>query len=108
MAQLYVVFHRDTGTTNSSGCISRKWPWIKCNCGLEEVVMMPKERFNIPLKGTGGQFDALWDGETTECRNCGESIGFAITKSGKWVPFDPAEDDSTPADVHFATCSARK
>ena len=63
----------------------------------------------VTLKGQGDDgeftFEAMTDDSTKECSKCGEPIGFAKTRKGKWVPFDPSDDENSPCDVHFNTCA---
>ena len=65
----------------------------------------------VTLKGQGDdgpfEFEAMTNGTTSECRNCGEDISFAKTRKGKFVPFDPGDDENSPCDVHFNTCAGR-
>lgn len=46
-------------------------------------------------------FAVFWNGEPADCKNCGELIGFGMTKKSKWVPFDLDEKHT----VHFNTCA---
>ena len=65
----------------------------------------PKEEIVVTVKGNYGTFDVVWDGQKTECRGCGEEIGFAKTKKGKWMPIDLPNDDHSPTESHFDTCT---
>lgn len=65
---------------------------------------MPKDEIVVSVKGTYGTFDVVWDGEIVPCSGCGEEIGFAKTKKGKFMPIDPPADDNSPVDCHFDTC----
>jgi hypothetical protein len=64
-----------------------------------------KEEIRLDIKWKDGStFAAVWNGSTSECRGCGAEIGFAKTKKGKWIPFDPPEDESQPVEPHWSTC----
>jgi hypothetical protein len=66
---------------------------------------------SVTLRGQGEDgeftFEAMTDEVVKECKYCGEGISYAKTRKGKWVPFDPGDDENTPCDVHFNTCSGR-
>jgi len=52
---------------------------------------MPKPVIELPIqvKTNTGLIDCTWNDEITSCRDCGASIGFALTdKNKKWIPFN--------------------
>jgi hypothetical protein len=67
-------------------------------------------RPTVPIQIISGKttFWALTNGSYTECRSCGAQIGFAHTKKGKWVPFDPPAEGAESATPHWATCPSSK
>lgn len=71
----------------------------------------PEPTIPVTLRGQGDdgpfEFEAMTDDRVSECRFCGANVSFAKTRKGKWVPFDPGDDEDSPRDVHFNTCEGR-
>ena len=67
---------------------------------------LPEEEIVVSVQGSYGVFDVVWDGRTTNCRSCGDEIGFGVTKKGKKMPIDIPSDDGSPTTSHFATCDS--
>lgn len=62
----------------------------------------------INIKGKYGEFQASWDEHSSECKFCGDSIGWATTRKGKKVPIDIEEDEQGIMTTHFETCERGK